>query len=391
MRGGKQLLLFAALILLVKCQEKPDVIIRPDLKNFFTGDLFYLICNKSGSTVKWYLNDVILPETNKTLRKAVASPADSGIYVCESNGAKSNQRSITVHAYTPSASLTIETGGPVMPTKAAIILKIENDDGLKGWTCKVNRGEETKTIKLKLTEDSVSFDFQPRSLNVPETMFWCTDSTEECRSNQITIWTTDKDVMLEMYPWPAVAGESLTLRCLVWGSDQVKKSVFLRNNTEITTVTGSTHKISTVDMSDIGKYKCHATYSYRTQTRKSLHQKDSDSQEVSVQVASIRATLSKDMLCSCLSCANEMWYRYYKKNGQSWTMLRDGQKPDRSGTYRCRAVGKLMRTLPSASLDYNAGVPLLGPLIGVLAIVLLVAGTCVVYFTILNRRNNQGE
>ncbi|XP_061563826.1 uncharacterized protein LOC133418930 isoform X2 [Cololabis saira] len=389
MRGGKQLLLFAALILWVKCQQRPDVIIRPDLKNFFNGDLFYLICSNSGSTVKWYLNDVILPETNNTLRKAAASPADSGKYVCESDGAKSNECSITVHEYTPSASLTIETGGPVMPTKGAVRLKIENEDGLKGWMCKVNRGEETKTVKLKLTENSVSFVFQPTELKVPETIYWCTNSTEECRSNQITLWTTDKDVMLEMYPWPAVAGESLTLRCIVWGSDQVRKSVFLRNDTEISTVTGSTHTITIVDMSDMGRYKCHATYRYSAQTRKLPHQKDSDTQYLSVQVPPVRATLSKDMLCSCSSCGNDMPYRYYKKNGQSWTMLPKDQKPDRSGTYRCRAVGEFMRTLPSASVDYSAGVPLVGSLIGILVIVLLVGGAFVVYFAMKNRRNSQ--
>ncbi len=94
------------------------------------------------------------------------------------------------------ASLTITTGHPVMQTGGSVILQLENEDGLMGWNCWVYRGQRKKKIKLRLKKDSVSIVFQPRSLDVPETIFWCTDAAQEVRSNQITVKTSGRSTVI---------------------------------------------------------------------------------------------------------------------------------------------------------------------------------------------------
>lgn len=118
--------------------------------------------------------------------------------------------------YAPSAALTIKTGQPVMPSGSVILMKIEKEDGISGWTCKVNRGTETKTIKLKLENNSVSLVFQPKSLHVPETIFWCTDRDGESRSNQIIVWTSGRPKVHLMF---CCSSNHNTYPSRKWGSE----------------------------------------------------------------------------------------------------------------------------------------------------------------------------
>jgi len=94
--------------------------------------------------------------------------------------------------YHPIASLTLETGQPVMLHGSSVILKLENEDGLTGWNCWVTRGDRQRKILLKLQNDSVTFTFQANKLAHPETIFWCTDKPQSCRSNQITVRTSGR-------------------------------------------------------------------------------------------------------------------------------------------------------------------------------------------------------
>lgn len=102
--------------------------------------------------------------------------------------------------YSPKASLTLETGQPVMQLYGSVTLKLDNeDDVLWEWKCFAYRGDETKTIKLKLQEDSKSLDFQPRTLGIPETIFWCTNWNETQRSNLVTIKTSGRPCNLHIW------------------------------------------------------------------------------------------------------------------------------------------------------------------------------------------------
>ncbi|XP_069547554.1 uncharacterized protein [Brachyistius frenatus] len=352
MSCGKLLLLLAVFTALVRCQPVPKVSVSPTLKQIFIGDSFYLCCNNgvSGSTVKWYVNNTPQTGTNTSLKIAVAGRKDSGSYQCEINSQKSESLTIDVLEYIPRASLTIATGHPVMPKGSAVTLKIENDQGLQGWRCWVNRGvgEKERRIVLKLEEDSVSLVFQPRSLAVPETIFWCTNSGGDSRSNQITIRTSSKTVLLEMKDRPAVSGESLTLTCLLWGTNQFSKVLFYRGGEVIQSADKTTFEIPKVTDSLKTTYKCRATFRYTDGKSGFPYEEDSDGQDMLVQEQPITAVLS-DGTCSCPSCASGMSYRYFQKNDQSWQVLSSDEKPAKSGTYRCGAVWTNKKTSLSKS------------------------------------------
>lgn len=71
----------------------------PDLKQVYSGDLFYLSCNSNtgGDTVKWFFNNQEQSaQTTKTWRFAVAATKHSGSYLCETDGSKSDPVDISV-------------------------------------------------------------------------------------------------------------------------------------------------------------------------------------------------------------------------------------------------------------------------------------------------------
>lgn len=92
--------------------------------------------------------------------------------------------------YLPRASLAIQTGQPVMRIGDSVVLRLDHDGGLKAWNCWVYRGKNTKMIKLNLNDDSKTLDFQSRAVRCLETIFWCTDSTQKRRSNQVIVRTS---------------------------------------------------------------------------------------------------------------------------------------------------------------------------------------------------------
>lgn len=76
-----------------------SVLMLPDLKQVYSGDLFYLSCNSSttGETVKWFFNnEEQSAQTSKTWRFAVAAAKHSGSYRCETGGSKSDTVNISV-------------------------------------------------------------------------------------------------------------------------------------------------------------------------------------------------------------------------------------------------------------------------------------------------------
>lgn len=360
MRGGRHLLLLAVFVVLARCQQNPQVSVSPPLEQIFPGDLFYLSCDNSGSNVKWYFNNIEQTLTSKTWKIAAASPKHTGLYQCESNGQKSSTRSISVHDYLPKASLSIQTGQPVIQPGGSVILQLDNNDGLQGWRCWVYTGEKEKKIILRLKPDSVSHTFQPSSRNVSESIFWCTDEAQTHRSNQITVRTSEKDIALEMYPLPAVAGDSLTLRCLTWGTDRVTNTVFYKDNIVIKRGPNPTYQISNVAESEQGKYKCDAMFYHHDRSRGPPYHLVSDNQDVFVQVTSMRAVLSANvpLSCSCPNCPSEVSYLWYHMNddGQPSALkdhIQGSMMPKESGTYACRAVWSNGMSLLSNSYVYE--------------------------------------
>ncbi|KAM6964644.1 uncharacterized protein LKV04_020391 [Tautogolabrus adspersus] len=396
MKGGTQLLLLAALVLQSRCQQKPKVTLSPTLTEIFSGDTFYLSCGGSASEsrVTWYINDAVQMQTNNTWKITVADPGHSGSYQCEINGQKSDIFTIDVHGYVPSASLIIKTGQPVMKFGGAVILELDNEDGLTGWNCWVYRGAETKKIMLKLEADSVSLDFQPRKLTVSETIFWCTDGQQQQRrSNQITVRTSDNPISLEMYPLPALVGESLTLRCLVWGTDQISQTVFYKDGVMFQQSASPTYKIPNVTESAKGRYKCMSIFNYKGRTDGPPYSVVSDDQDVLVQVPIMKAFLSANVgiSCSCPLCPSVSSYNWYYKSDddQPLTQMDSVQgfmMPKASGTYACRAVWRTGRSFLSSSFVYH---PPIKTIFLVLVFLLLILGLAAVAMAFYMRRRKR--
>lgn len=86
----------------------------------------------------------------------------------------------------------LQTGQPVMQPKGSVTLRLDNDEGLWGWNCFVNREDKTHFILLKLKKDNVSLEFQTSPLAVPETTYWCSNGNKSKRSNQVTVRTSGR-------------------------------------------------------------------------------------------------------------------------------------------------------------------------------------------------------
>ncbi|KAL6095208.1 uncharacterized protein ACO6RY_16457 [Pungitius sinensis] len=347
MRAIQRLLLLAEFVLLARCQ-KLQVDISPQLEKIFLGDLIRVRCGSStGSEVKWYMNDTKQNQRSHTLKIEVATLKHSGIYRCERDGLKSDDYSITVQDYVPKASLTIKTGQPVVRKGGSVILQLDHEDGVKGWKCWVNTGEQTQKVPMRRShEEAVSVVFQTYRLEVQESVFWCT-GTQQLRSNQIRVRTSvsEQYVAFEMYPLPAVVGESLTLKCLVWGAERIIRAVFYKDNATFQQSQQLTHQINNVTDSTGGRYKCEATYTYKQHSAGPPYQVVSDEQNVFVQVSPTRADLNvsaaSSMLCSCQRCRANGTYRWYIHHGEGWQLMSSRQEvmtPEKSGTYACRMV-----------------------------------------------------
>lgn len=83
-----------------------------------------------------------------------------------------------------------------------------------------------------------------------------------------------------MYPVPVMAGESVTLKCLTWGTDQISTTVFYKNNSVMPKTKGPTHKIESVTESEKGSYKCNAIFTYLARTAGPPYNVVSDRQEL---------------------------------------------------------------------------------------------------------------
>ncbi|XP_059181135.1 uncharacterized protein LOC131959934 [Centropristis striata] len=382
MTGTQHLLLLAVLVLQARCQQKPQVSMSPTLNHTFSGDLFVLSCDtgSTGSKVKWIINGKDQERTDSGFWKiGVAAPNHSGAYQCESNGQTSDIFHINILDYLPSASLTIRTGQPVVRRGGSVVLQLDNEDGVQGWKCwAYTGGPKVERYRLRVKNDSVSVSFQPNKLDVAETIFWCNNAQQ--RSNQVTVRTSEKAVSLEMYPLPAVVGESLTLRCLAWGTDQISQTVFYKDNAVIEKSVRPTYKISNVTESAKGKYKCDAKFTFRDYTAGPPYQEMSDDQDVFVQVPPMKAVLSINigMSCSCTSCPSDSSYRWYHtKDGSHWELLDSSQEfmmPKASGAYACRAVWKTGRSFLSNAYSYTPRIKLiLIVVVTVLAMLILAA------------------
>uniref|UniRef100_A0A667ZHT2 Ig-like domain-containing protein n=1 Tax=Myripristis murdjan TaxID=586833 RepID=A0A667ZHT2_9TELE len=325
------------------------VTVIPKFTPIFSGDSINLKCSNSaaGSPVTWYFNNAVVSEQKKqTWSIAVATPENSGSYRCESDGKTTD--------YVPPASLSIYTGQPVMPRGDAFSLALQNEDGLDGWNCWFYEGGPVRKIVFindpPLNEDQI---FQAPTLNHSEATYWCSDKTGQRRSSPVTIRTSEKQVLLEMAPVPVMAGDSVTVRCLAWGTSQIEHVVFYKDGQMIQEGKSNVYEIHSVKDSNAGQYMCKARYTHKSTTRGPPRQETSDPQQLFVRGMYAQAVLSaaNGMSCSCSVCGSNVSYHwYFKGNDDRWAVKGEGQHydgPSAAGSYACRAVWPNKRTLLS--------------------------------------------
>lgn len=91
-----------------------------------------------------------------------------------------------------------------------------------------------------------------------------------------------RPVSLEVDPFPALAGNSVTLRCLVWGTDQISQAGFYVNASKLLESRTPTYQIPSVTKSARGSYKCHAVFTYTGSSEEETESNASDDQVLEV-------------------------------------------------------------------------------------------------------------
>lgn len=94
--------------------------------------------------------------------------------------------------YFPRASLTLQTGQPVVQPHGYVILRLDHSSGLQGWNCFVTRSHSSQWIALNQKGDNMSLEFQTNGMTRPENIFWCSNADKSKRSNQVTIRTSSR-------------------------------------------------------------------------------------------------------------------------------------------------------------------------------------------------------
>lgn len=79
----------------------------------------------------------------------------------------------------------------------------------------------------------------------------------------MSLFLSDKEVLLEIPSEPAVLGEPLTLTCEVRGGAKIENAKFFKDNSPLQ-ASGSdgSYKITSVTNKDKGTYKCQASFRY---------------------------------------------------------------------------------------------------------------------------------
>uniref|UniRef100_A0A673IZ63 Uncharacterized LOC107752134 n=1 Tax=Sinocyclocheilus rhinocerous TaxID=307959 RepID=A0A673IZ63_9TELE len=82
------------------------------------------------------------------------------------------------------------------------------------------------------------------------------------KSDPYTLTVLELMVMLVPPAVPALQGEPVALRCVVWGGPKLEQAVFYKDSKKIESTSEGTYTITNATQSDNGKYSCHATYRY---------------------------------------------------------------------------------------------------------------------------------
>ncbi|XP_042570746.1 high affinity immunoglobulin gamma Fc receptor I-like isoform X2 [Cyprinus carpio] len=383
MRSLLRLPVLLALIWENKAQ-KLTVSLLPKFPQVYIGDDVTLICNRKGGSkpTTWFIDDKKQSHQDYSMFLTAVTPKNNGEYKCEQNGLMSDPLTLTVLELEPHAQLSPSVGGAVMTKGEGRNLVLQAEDDLKNWTCSVLRGVSRFGLGVNVDEQMKRAVIFAELKEAERATFWC-QKKNFSRSNTVTLKMTEHVVMLVPPAVPALQGESVDLRCVVWGGSKLEKAVFYKDNTKIINSPEGTYTIVNATQDDNGKYSCHATYRFsHTSAGAALKEGDSDAQELKViggPAAAIISGSTKSLQCSCPRCPDNCmschWYYTLFNDPHSRRRLPENDQSitaEEEGLYSCRFdCGKgLSRFSDSYSYKAEFG-GLLYILLGVAALIIL--------------------
>ncbi|XP_043082072.1 uncharacterized protein LOC122329678 isoform X3 [Puntigrus tetrazona] len=319
----RSLLLLTVLLALIREGEgqKPTVSLRPNFPKVFVGDDVTLICNRENGnkSTKWFYAGKQQPHKDYLMLLTAVTPENNGQYECEQAGTRSHPFNLVVLDLEPFAQLSPAAGGAVMTKGDGRHLVLQADDDLKDWSCFVLRGVSTFALKVDVDEKMNRAVIFAEFKEAERATFWCKKKKDVPRSNAVTLKKTEVRVMLDPPAVPALQGEPVALKCVVWGGPKVDKAIFYKNNNVIKSSSEDTYTISHATQSDNGKYSCHATYSFSHINKQAAWlEGDSDAQELKIIGGPPSAVISvsaNNLQCSCPhcpdGCTSYEWYNIH--------------------------------------------------------------------------------
>uniref|UniRef100_A0A671R6R4 High affinity immunoglobulin gamma Fc receptor I-like n=1 Tax=Sinocyclocheilus anshuiensis TaxID=1608454 RepID=A0A671R6R4_9TELE len=327
--------------------QKPTVSLRPKFPQVYVGDDVTLICNHKGGSkpTKWLINGKVQPHEDYSMLLIAVTPENNGMYECEQAGSKSDPYPLTVLELEPLAQLSPSVGGAVMTKGDGRNLVLQADDDLKDWACFVLKGVSTFSLGLDVDEKMNRAVIFAELKEAERATFWCKKKKKDLRSNAVTLKMTELMVMLVPPAVPALQGEPVALRCVVWGGPKLEQAIFYKDSKKIKTTSEGTYTITNATQTDNGKYSCHATYRYSHITAEAAQkQGDSDAQELKVKPpAAVISASTNSLRCSCphcpASCTSYHWYHTLFNDPYTRRKLTENDEfitVEDEGLYSCR-------------------------------------------------------
>uniref|UniRef100_A0A8C1ILB2 Ig-like domain-containing protein n=1 Tax=Cyprinus carpio TaxID=7962 RepID=A0A8C1ILB2_CYPCA len=316
----RSLLLLSVLVALIREGEGQNltVTLLPKFPQVFVGDDVTLICNCKGGSkpTTWIFNGASQTHEDYSKLLIAVTPKNNGVYECVQGGKRSDPYTLTVLNLEPHAQLSPSVGGAVMTKGDGRNLVLQADDDLKNWSCFVLRGVSTFSLALDVDEKMNRAVIFAELKEAERATFFCKKKKADLRSNAVTLKKTELMVMLVPPAIPALQGEPLALRCVVWGGPELEKAIFYKDKTPIQSSAEDTYTITKAKQSDNGNYSCHATYRFSHISAGAARKEgDSDAQELKViggPPAAVISESSNGLQCSCPDCpANCTSYHWY--------------------------------------------------------------------------------
>ncbi|KAL1248288.1 hypothetical protein QQF64_021606 [Cirrhinus molitorella] len=330
--------------------QNPTVTLLPKFKQVYVGDDVTLVCNHKGGNkpTTWFINGSPQSMQSYSMLLTAVTPINNGQYKCDQGGSMGEPYNLTVLELEPHAQLSPSIGGAVMTKGEGRNLVLQVDDDLKDWACFVLRGVSGFALGVHVYEKTKRASIFAELKEAERATFWCKKKKTEHRSNAVTLKMTELMVMLDPPAVPALQGEPVALRCVVWGGPKLENAIFYKDTTEIKSSPEGTYTITNATQNDNGNYSCHATYRYsHISAQAAKREGDSDAQELKViggpPAAALISKSHKSLWCSCLSCpvscTSYLWYHTLFNDPYARRRLSENDQTitiEEEGLYSCR-------------------------------------------------------